>query len=107
MSRFENVVNKEFIDKYLPLIHESYKVIDKDGRIRFSVLEDVFYSMNGEEFPNRFIYSLIHGKQNLIPSWNLPKQFVDDEDRLYKVCLNKGKTWKEVLGHEESNDILL
>ncbi len=105
--RFEDVVNKEFIEKYLPLVQESYHVVDKDGKIRFSVLEDIFYSMNGEEFPNRFVYMLIHGKQNLIPSWNFPNQFRGQEDRVYKVCLDKGQTWQEVLGHENKKDILL
>ena len=107
MKRFEEVVDKDFIDKYLDQVRPEYHVVDSNGRIQYGVLEKLFFSMNGEEYPNRFVYSLIYGEQALIPSWNVPVRFRGNEDGLYKYCLDKGITWQKIFGNSLDEDILL
>ena len=107
MKRFEDVVNSEFLNKYLPVAESLDGFVGKDGMIKFSALEDLFFSLNGGEKPNTFTYAFVHGKQNLIPSWNVPPQFRGQEERIYKVCLDNGETWQDVLGHENDKNVLL
>lgn len=107
MKRFEDVVNVDFFDKYLPLVKPAYGVMDKDGKVRYSVLEEMFRSLNGGDNPNRFVYALIHGIQNLLPAWNTPPKYRGKEEAIYKECLDTGKTWKEVLGYKIDEDIVL
>ena len=107
MKRFEDVVNSDFMDKYLPEIKPEYQVIDEDGKVNFGVLEKLFFTMHGDEYPNRFIYSLIHGMWSLMPSWNVPTKFRGNEDGIYKYCLDRGTTWQDVFGNEVSEDVLL
>ena len=107
MNRFEDVVNKQFLEEYLPQIDSESPVVDKDGKVDYSVLMDMFNRLNGQENPYRFTYAVVHGTNNLIPSWNVPPQFRGQEDRIYKLCLDKKDTWQNVLGNTESENVLL
>lgn len=107
MSRFEDVVNREFLKKYLPDIRPEYGVVDEKGRLNYKNLEKAFYSMDGENNPCRFTYALIHGMRSMIPSWNVPGKFRGAEEAIYKYCLDKGITWEDALPESDSEDILL
>mgnify|MGYP007012539849 CR=1 FL=1 len=107
MKRFEEVVDKDFLGKYLDEIRPEYNVVGKGGKINYGVLEREFFLMNGGESPNRFIYALLHGKTSLIPSWNIPTKLRNNEDGIYKYCLDRGLTWQEVFGDTVDDNILL
>lgn len=106
MIRFEDVVNKEFLEKYLPEIRPEFHAVE-DGRVNYGNLEDVFFSMDGENKPNRFIYVLVHGIDSQIPSWNLPAKFRGNEEGIYKYCLCNEITWQDIFGNPTDENVLL
>ena len=106
MMRFEDVVNEQFLEKYLSENRPEYHVVE-NGKINYRNLEDVFFSMDGGNNPNRFIYALIHGRTSLLPSWNVPTKYKGEEEGIYQYCLEKGYTWQEVLHYEPDEDVLL
>jgi len=107
MTRFEDVVNKEFFEKYGDKINPVYGIIGKDGKVSYAALRDVFRTFHGEFYPNRFLYALIHGPSSLIDSWNLPSQFRGKEEEIYRMCLDRDTTWEDVLGYEKPQDGVL
>lgn len=104
MTRFEDVVNKDFFEKYGDKIRPEYGVFGEDGKINYDDLYKVFVAFNGAEKPNQFTYALIHGSNSLIDSWNMPTAFRGKEDSIYKVCLDRDTTWKDVLGYQKPED---
>ena len=108
MKRFEDVVNSEFLEKYGDKIDPVYGAVDKNGKVSYRVLEDVFMKYQGSEYPNQFIYALIHGPQSLIDSWSIPARFRGQEERIYGLCLQRDTDWKEAIGYKQpKEDVLL
>lgn len=104
MAQFDDIVNKEFLEK-----HEiSPEYVDKDGKVKFESIYELYDAIDGAEYPNRFLYTLVHGRLGLMGAWETPPQFRGHEDRIYKMCLDKGVTWKELLAYKEpGEDVLL
>lgn len=108
MKSFDEVVNGEMLGKYAEEIKPEYMPVDENGNIDFAVMGALFGMLDGGRNPNRYIYALIHGHNNLLDRWSTPSKFAGSEERLYKLCLDKGITWEELLDYKSpSEDDLL
>jgi len=107
MKSFDEVVDSEFLKKYSDKIKGCYALIDKQGRLDLENLRTLFYALKGEENPYRFTYAAIHGMQDLMSTWDVPPKFRGQEERIYKMCLDKDTTWEELLGQKFDENVLL
>ena len=107
MKTFEDIITGEFVRENFDKIKPEYLSIDEDGNVDFNTLREIFNSLHGWEFPYKFVYAIIHGYQELMDSWNIPSQFKGEEERIYKLCLDRGTTWKELLGYKKLKDVEL
>lgn len=107
MKSFDEVVDKKFLEEYGWRIEPEYGIIGEDGKIDFRKLRETFNAFDGEMYPNRFTYALIHGHLSLISSWNLPAKFRGKEEEVYGLCLRREKTWEEVLGYSKPQEGVL
>lgn len=98
MKTFEDVVDRDFMEKYGWQIDDGYGVIGEDGRVNYDRLRKVFNAFDGANKPNQFTYALIHGRNSLISSWDCPAAFRGREDDIYALCLKRESKWEDVIG---------
>ena len=100
MESFDEVVNKEFLEKYSERIQEEYLPKGENGEVEFGILRVIFDMLKGWKNPNMFTYAAIHGMWNLASSWNIPGRFKGKEDEMYKECLDRDTTWEKLIDYK-------
>lgn len=106
--RFGELINEDFWDKYGEQVPPDSGIVGKDGRVNYDPIYRLYNDIDGENHPYRFLYAVIHGQSGLMGMWETPAKFRGHEEKIYKMCLDKGETWKELLSYEEpGKDVLL
>lgn len=102
---FSELINKEYLDKYAWRIHKNLGIVDKGGKVDFEKMKFLYERVDGESYPNRFTYYLIHGNGSIASPWYIGK-YKGNEDELYKECLRKNVTWEELLDFKHDDKVL-
>ena len=105
--RFEDAISYDFLQKYGDKLLKS-GVVNGNGELNYDDLFSMWVSMDGETYPYRYRYAVVYGVGGLMGMWETPARFRGHEEKIYKMCLEEGKTWKELLDYKEpGRDVLL